>query len=865
MSRSIEIPELSLVVLIGASGAGKSTLAARLFRPTEVLSSDRCRGMVADDENDQTVSQQAFELLHYIAAKRLALGRLAVVDATNVKREDRKPLVALARRYHCQPVAIVLDVDPKTCQARNRARADRQFGEHVVRQHHRQLRRSRKGLKREGFRYVHWLNGAEEIDSVEMVRCPMWTDQRRQQGPFDIIGDVHGCADELHDLLAELGYQPPAPAAEPAADQEAAQPIRAWHHPADRRAVFLGDLVDRGPKSDKVLAIVMDMVDAGSALCTLGNHDDKLKRKLQGRKVRISHGLAETLEQIDARPPEFSERVQRFLQERISHYVLDGGALVVAHAGMRAEMAGRGSGAVRQFALYGDTTGETDAFGLPVRHPWAEEYRGRAWVVYGHTPVPEPEWLNKTVNIDTGCVFGGALTALRYPEREIVAVPARHTYYEPARPFLDQQDQAPALTAQQRMDEVLDLADVTGRRIIHPRLFHAVTIREDYARAALEIMARFAVNPKWLIYMPPTMSPCETSKRPGLLEHPEEAFDHYRSRGVGQVVCQEKHMGSRAVVIACRDADAARQAFGVDEPAAGVCYTRTGRPFFKDAALERDLVARVRRAMDETRTWEALDSDWVCLDCELMPWSLKSQELLRSQYAAVGSAARHALPQVIETLQAAADRELPVGELLDAHRERAQMTERYIEAYRRYCWRVAGPEDLRLAPFHVMASRGRVHLDRDHRWHLDTIRRLCQTDDPVLLATVDCQVDVTDPDSRQAAVEWWQELTAGGGEGMVVKPLPFIARNRRGLLQPAVKCRGREYLRIIYGPEYTTQANLDRLRARGLHKKRSLAIREFALGIEALERFVRKEPLRRIHECTFAVLALETEPVDPRL
>lgn len=194
--------------------------------------------------------------------------------------------------------------------------------------------------------------------------------------------------------------------------------------------------MDRGPDSPGVLRLVMGMLAAGTALCVPGNHDTKLLRTLRGRDVQVSHGLAETLAQLEVEAEPFRMAVAAFIDGLISHYVLDDGKLVVAHAGMKQEMQGRGSGRVREFALYGETTGETDAFGLPVRYTWAAVYRGPAMVVYGHTPVPTPEWLNRTITIATGCVFGGQLTALRYPERELVAVPARHTYAEPVRPFL---------------------------------------------------------------------------------------------------------------------------------------------------------------------------------------------------------------------------------------------------------------------------------------------------------------------------------------------------------------------------------------------------------------------------------------------
>jgi polynucleotide kinase-phosphatase len=839
---TITIPELSLIVLIGPSGCGKSTFARKHFKPTEVLSSDFCRGLVSDDENNQAATKDAFEVLHYIASKRLAAGKLTVVDATNVQPESRKPLVQLARDYHVLPVALVLNLQDRICQDRNRERSDRNFGPHVIRQQSQQLRRSIRNLKREGFRHIHEFSTPEEIDGVVIERQPLWNNRKFDHGPFDIIGDIHGCFDELFALLTRLGYVE-------------------GHHPEGRKAVFLGDLVDRGPKIPEVLKLVMNMTASGDALAVPGNHDTKLMRKLRGRDVQITHGLAESLNQLDREPPGLKEQVADFIDSLVSHYVLDDGRLVVAHAGLKEDLQGRGSGKVRDFALYGETTGETDEFGLPVRYNWAAEYRGRATVVYGHTPVPEPEWLNNTICIDTGCVFGGKLTALRYPEKELVSVPALQTYYESAKPFLPAEEEATGLTAQQQYDDVLDLEDIYGKRLVSTRLHRTVTIREENSIAALEVMSRYAADPKWLIYLPPTMSPSETTREQGLLEHPAEAFAYYRQQGIARVICEEKHMGSRAVVVVCRDHDAARRRFGVAEDAAGICYTRTGRRFFDELAMERDFIAAIQQALDVANFWDEFDTDWFCLDCELMPWSAKAQELLRQQYAAVGAAARASLADVVSVLEQTHAEDIDA--LLARHRERASAVEKYVDAYRRYCWPVRSLDDLKLAPFHLLASEGRVHTDCDHLWHMQTLQRLCGSG--LLLATSYAIVDVTDPASLEAGVKWWEELTGRGGEGMVVKPFDFIARGSRGLVQPAVKCRGREYLRIIYGPEYALPENLDRLRARGLSTKRSLALREFALGIEALERFVRREPLRRVHECVFGVLALESEPVDPRL
>jgi protein phosphatase len=869
MGMHINIPKLSLVVLIGPSGSGKSTFARKHFLPTEVLSSDACRALVSDDETDQAVTNDAFEVLHFVAARRLALGRLTVIDATNVQPEARKPLVELARRFHCLPVAVVLNLPEKVCQERNRGRDDRAFGPHVVRNQQAQLRRSLRGLGREGFRHVFVLETPEDVDAAAVERVPLYNDKRQEHGPFDIIGDVHGCCDELEALLGRLGYvQTALPAADPAGG------ARAYAHPEGRKAVFVGDLVDRGPRVVDTVRLVRNMVRLGAALCVPGNHDMKLLRKLRGKNVQVTHGLAESLADIERLPDDvrgpFARELAEFLDGLVSHYVLDGGKLVVAHAGMKQEMQGRGSGRVREFALYGETTGETDEFGLPVRHNWAAEYRGPAMVVYGHTPVPEPEWLNRTVNIDTGCVFGGKLTALRYPEKEFVSVPAARTYCEPVRPFLPAQAQAPALSAQQTYDAALDAEDVLGKRIVSTRLRGNVTIREAHATAALEVMSRFAADPKWLIYLPPTMSPCETSTAPGLLEHPAEAFAYYRSQGAPQVVCEEKHMGSRAVVVVCRDEAAARERFGVTGGEAGIVYTRTGRRFFNDPALERDFLGRVRAALTAAGLWSALDTTWACLDCELMPWSAKAQELLRAQYAAVGAAGRAALPRAVAALGLAGDRlheesRERLAAAMQAYQRREQAVAAFVAAYRRYCWPVASVTDLKLAPFHLLATEGQVHAGKDHLWHLETLAGVCRHDPGLLMATAFQVVNVTDPASQADGIDWWSRLTERGGEGMVVKPRDFILRGKRGLAQPAVKCRGREYLRIIYGPEYTADEHLPRLRGRGLSHKRSLALGEFALGVEGLERFVRREPLRRVHECVFGVLALESEPVDPRL
>ncbi|MEJ3652669.1 polynucleotide kinase-phosphatase [Actinomycetes bacterium KLBMP 9759] len=841
----LRIPDMALVMLVGASGSGKSTFARTHFPPTAVLSSDTFRGMVADDENDQSATKPAFEALHFVAGKRLDAGRVTVVDATNVQQSARAPLVALARAHDVLPVAIVLDVPESVCQSRNVERPDRDFGPHVIRRQRADLRRSLRGLAREGFRRVHVLRSVEEVEAALIEIEPLLNDKREERGPFDVIGDVHGCLIELEQLLGELGY---------AITRDGEDRAVGAHHPEGRRAVFVGDLVDRGPDTPGVLRLAMGMVAAGDAFCVSGNHEQKLVRSLSGRKVQVTHGLAESLAQLGEQDEEFRKQVLEFCGGLIAHYVFDGGALVVAHAGLPERFHGRASSRVRSFALYGDTTGETDEYGLPVRYPWANEYRGRATVVYGHTPVPEAEWVNNTICLDTGAVFGGKLTALRYPEREIVSVDARQVWYEPARPLV------PGATSTREPD-VLDLADVTGKRIVTAKHHGTVTVTAEQSAAALEVMSRFAVDPRWLVYLPPTMAPTATSTLPGVLEHPQEAFAGFRDVGVQGVVCEEKHMGSRAVVLVCKESGVRR--FGID--GGGVVVTRTGRPFFGQA-LTDELLDGVRTAVTAAGLWDELATDWLLIDAELLPWSAKAGGLIREQYAAVGAAAQAGLGAADGVLAAAAARGVDVGELAAGVRTRVESATAFRAAYRRYCWPTDGLRGVRLAPFQVLAAEGAAFHTRPHSWHIGLADRLVEADPVLFKHTATVVVDTTDERSTAAATAWWDELTGAGGEGMVVKPMANLTRGARGgLVQPGVKVRGREYLRIIYGPDYTAPSNLDRLRTRKLGTKRSLALREYALGIEALDRLARGEPLWRVHECVFAVLALESQPVDPRL
>lgn len=852
----ITIPEVCLVALVGATSSGKSSFAKRHFKPTEVLSSDFFRGMVCDDENDQSVSGEAFDLLYYAAGKRLDKMKLTVIDATNVQQSARQRIIDLAKEQNVHAVAIVLDLPEELLQERNKARPDRNLPEKVVHQHCREVKRSVGNLKREGFRFVYVIHSLSQLESCEIVRTKLWTDKKDEHGPFDVIGDIHGCCDELELLLGKLGY---------------IKSDGVYSHPDRRKAAFLGDFCDRGERNTDVLRLVMDMVKSGNAIAVPGNHDVKLLKYLRGKKIAMSHGIERTVSEIEREGEAFKSEVAEFLDGLVSHYVLDDGKLAIAHAGIKQAYIGRSSATVREFCLYGETTGEVDFYGFPVRLDWAADYRGRATVVYGHTAGKEVKAQNGTYCIDTGCVFGGKLTAFRYPEKELVSVDALKEYFEPIKPMEEK--------PKSDIGDMLTVGDFNRKLHISTGLMPSIDIREENAAAALEIMSRFAADPHWLIYLPPTMSPCETSNIDGYLEHPLQAFEYYRSRGVRNVVCEKKHMGSRAVIVLCRSQQTAQRRFGIPDGTRGIVYTRTGRRFFADEQAERALLDRLDGVLSKTKFWDDFQTDWVCLDAEIMPWSEKAQGLLRSQYAPTGNVGLTGLSAAVNVLEKACEREnksfevsavtsgqnVDLKAILDRYKGKRSDMEGYVKAYREYCWTVKSVDDYRIAPFHILACEGRVFCGEKHVWHMETIKKYMTGIDPVFIETPYLCVDTEEEESVKKGVGWWLDMTAGGGEGMVVKPETFTAKRGAELLQPAVKCRGREYLRIIYGAEYLEEEHLKRLKVRSLNRKRSLALREFSLGVESLTRFVDHAPLYRVHECVFGVLAFESEPVDPRL
>lgn len=881
------IPEASLIVLVGPTGCGKSTFASKHFKPTEVLSSDTYRRIVADEETG-AANEDAFAAMRFIAEKRLNRGLVTVLDATHVQAGALDYAMMTARDCYAQVNVIAFNYPESVIRERASKRTDRTVPLHVLDRHFRQMRITMKQLRKMRFGKVREYTDPTVVDNLKVERRKSVCDFRNWTGPFDIIGDVHGCYDELIELLVKLGYIPVAhvppmtvnPVYYPETKLVNSEPVEVyWTHPQGRKVIFTGDLLDRGPKPVQAFEVARRMVQRGHALFVVGNHEDRLIRRLGKKRPEewlkdtsaLTHGLETTMVGLVGEPEADTKQRLAFIRDLPPHLVLDGGRLIVTHAAVKSEMLFKNTEPVRKFCQHGPVVpGAEDEFGLPVRIDWAKDYKGTARIVYGHYHVAEPRIENNAICIDTQAPSGGKLTAYRYPEDTFESVPAKQCYYvdpayEAQKKKAAEEDAAKeGVRKAYRDPDLLDIKALTDDRQVFTDFAGLVFWRPNEAAAALEQLSRSGVDPKWLIYLPPTMSPCETAPvENDYLERPAEALDYFSKRGVKQVVCEEKHMGSRMIVVACRDEEAARRRFRVSG-GTGVCYSRLGRPFFRNPETEKRAVDTIRRAMDLTGMWEKLNTDWICLDGELLPWNAKAVDLLRNQYGATGASGEASLKAARDLLLKANDRGVSVLDIANRTADRLFTVRSFIQSYERYCWPVASFEDLRYAPFHIMATEGQVHIDKNHVWHVTSLRGLSIAD-PFLLGTNHIVVDTAD---GRDAEQWWSQLCElHGGEGMVVKSLDFIPGKdeRQKAIQPMLKCRGKEYLRIIYGPEYTLPGNIERLRSRSTGRKRDLAMKEFALGIEGLKRFVGKESLTKVHQCVFGILAMECEPVDPRL
>ncbi|MDH4127213.1 MAG: polynucleotide kinase-phosphatase [Spirochaetota bacterium] len=843
----IFVPECSLILLIGISGSGKTMFAHKHFKLADIISLDHYRNIVLDNNNGETTYDNTIEVIRLICSKRLAKARLTLIDGNNLQNEYRKQFVSLSKEYHFSSVAIVFNIPEQLCRERNKSRSDYNIYSQTLNNQQELLNLTLNSLDGEGFNSIYILRSPDEVDNIKINLIPLQSNKKHLNGPFDIVGDIHGCFDELYELLLKLGYKITFSNNEYRTE-----------HKDNRKIIFLGDLVDRGPKIAEVMRFVMDLVKSDDALCVPGNHDIKLVRKLKDKDAKTGFGVAESINQLEKEGINFTKKVTTFLDSLVSHYVLDNGKLIVAHAGMKEEYQGRGSSIVREFALFGESTGEIDEYGLTSRYDWAKDYKGKAIVVYGHTPVAQAEWVNNTINIDTGCVFGGILTALRYPENELVSVKAKHTYYTPMKPFLAEKNQAPTYYPRS-YHNLLDINDVLGNRLIQTSYLPSINISEEITSVTLEFISQFAIIPSALIYLPPTVLPPEASKFSNLLEHPTDAFNYYFSHGISKIICIEKQIGVKAIIIICKNKETALKYFNITD-SIGICYNQFGCSLFGSKTIEDDILDNLNEAMESANIWNELNTNWIIMECNVIHnlFSKDNQENVKGLHPF-----RLKLKNTIDQLSKAESRGVDVNSYKSRFEEEYKFLNNYFYSYKEYFSNINSIFDLKIAPLYILASEGKVHSDKDNLWHLKLIEKICYNNYPnnknknILVKTPYRTIDNTDTKNKNTIISWWEELNIHKSEGIIVKPYNFMIKKKSTLIQPAIKCRNKEFLKLIYGTDYNTSEKIKIINNRDLSNIHSLAIKEFALGIEALQRFVRNEPLYRVHECVFANLALK--------
>ncbi len=868
MSKHILLPHSGIVLLVGPSNSGKTTLLQRLvdqgvLTKSEIVSSDQFREMVADssfiemenrpkDEQDilfaeyQKISQKAFEAMDEIINIRSFLGKLTVVDATHLRPDDRKKYVDMAGKNNIIALAIVLDIPEKVLLDRDDHR-DNPRGKKRIKQQVRTFKSNLRSLKKEGF------SASYILDESDLGQCSY----SRSQNPIskevgvglDFIGDIHGCYPEFIELLTQLGYQKGEDGT--------------YEHPEGRKLVSVGDVLGRGPNSLDCLRLFKIHVDKGLAYMVDSNHGWKIARWLDGRNVELGHGDERIPEEFEQYEKENGEEACKRLKVEFKDFLLqapsnlvftkNGVRVVVAtHAGIKDEYIGKQSRRISDFCRFGDTDG-FDESGKPVRKDWFANHISGELIIWGHDPKPQPLVINNTINIDQGVVFGGKLTAFRYPEKEFVFIEAKADYSGDPENFLQ-------MSKRERFNPPNIQSFVNGYAVLTD-LYGEIRVQGDVVKSAIEEVSHYTVPIEELVYIPPTMSPAsEVSALDDYLEHPREAFSYYRNQGITTTVTEKKHMGSRAILMLFKNSTAAFEYVG--RKTLGTIYTRTGRPFF-NKETNNTILSNLNKDLNDNGYFEKNNTDFVLLDAEILPWNLKAKELISSQYAHVAEVAIMDRLKLLEKLNLARENGWDVEPWIEEIVHKIQNAETFRDIFQNYCWDTDGTSRIQIAPFHILAHSDKTFFDKSHVWHMEECKHLANLSD--LIIETEFKV-VTDEKSEEEAILWWQEMTEQGHEGFVIKPETYIARNQNGkMVQPALKVRGRKYLQIIYGVDYLDMENLKRIKKRNVGKKQRHALMEFALGIEGIKRLVHKEPIARVHECVLATLSLEADPVDPRL
>lgn len=857
----VKLPNGAIVLLIGPSNSGKSTLLQSLvdsgqLLESEVISSDYYRRLVADidfidftavskDDEDiiyeeyQRISEQAFHTLHTVVEARAKLNKVSIIDATNLRGFERAKYFEIAKRHHVPVLALILNTSKEQLLARDVLR-DNPRGRKRVLQQFNTLNYELKAIRKEPFAKIYKVKN----ESVEIVREPNKLYLEIESG-FDIIGDIHGCYDEMLVLLKDLGYE---------------QRGNVYVHPAGRRLISVGDIMSRGPKSIDTMQFWLNQIEAGLSYMTDSNHGWKIARWLDGKNVSLSHGDELVEQEFTEYAKVYGKEAAKSLKERFanmllkapSHYILTKNNItkaVVTHAGIKDHYIGKESKRISDFCRYGDIQ-QTDSFSKPVRGDWFSQHKTSELIIWGHDVKVQPFKANRTINIDQGVVFGGELTAFQYPEQTFKSVKALANYAGT--------EDNPILEAKNKRFSPPNAAQFINGFAVHTTSGDQITIPKENALAAMDTFSHYTLPLEQVIYIPPTMSPTpQTSALPDYLEHPEEAFNYYKKNGVQKMIAEKKHMGSRAVIFIAKDKEVAKELINSDS--LGYITTRTGRAFFEQKE-QQQMVEKIHAELVSKNYFEQFNTSFVLMDAEILPWNLKAHRLIDQQYETVAENALMDRYKIIEKLKAT--EHVDVTSWLDEYTDKYKNAARFDAVFRNYCWATNDLSGIQIAPFHILAHSSATNFHQPHSWHMKMNAYLAENSS--LFIATEYRLIESEQD-EQEVINWWQDMTENGHEGIVIKPFDFLAYHKGILLQPAVKVRGREYLRIIYGMDYTNEDTMKKLKQRNPSRKMKIALLEFKLGMEGISRFVSLESSNRVHECALATLALESDTIDPRL
>ncbi|MGN7478564.1 AAA family ATPase [Solibacillus silvestris] len=856
-----KLPNGAIVLLIGPSNSGKTTLLQSLvdsgqLLESEIISSDYYRKLVADvdfidisaiskDDEDivyeeyQRITEQAFNALHTIVEARAKLNKVSIIDATNLRGFERAKYFEIAKRHHVPVLALILTTPKEQLLARDRLR-DHPRGNKRVLQQFNTLKYELKAIKKEPFAKVYKVDDEE----VEIIRDSNEFYLETENG-FDIIGDIHGCYDEMIVLLKELGYE---------------QRGDVYVHPAGRRLISVGDIMSRGPKSIETMKFWLNQIEAGLSYMTDSNHGWKIARWLEGKNVSLNHGDELVEQEFTEYAKVHGEETAKALKERFanmllkapSHYILTRNNItqaVVTHAGIKDHYIGKESKRISDFCRYGDTQ-QTDSSSKTVRGDWFTQHKTSELIIWGHDVKILPFKANRTINIDQGAVFGGELTAFQYPEQTFKSVKAFANYAGT--------EDNPILEAKNKRFSPPNVAQFIKGFAVHTTSGDQITIPKEKALAAMDTFSHHTLPLEQVIYIPPTMSPTpQTSALPDYLEHPAEAFHYYKKNGIQKMIAEKKHMGSRAVIFIAKNRAVAKEFINSDS--LGYITTRTGRAFFEHTQQEK-MVEKIHAELAAKNYFEQFKTNFVLMDAEILPWNLKAHRLIDQQYETVAENAIMDRYKLIEKFKAT--EHVDVTSWLEEYTQKYKNAARFDAVFKNYCWPTNELSGIQIAPFHILAHSSSTNFHQPHSWHMQMNAHLAK--DSELFIATEYRLIESEKD-EQEVMNWWQDMTENGHEGIVIKPLDFLAYYKGKLLQPAIKVRGREYLRIIYGMDYTNEAFMKKLKQRNPSRKMKNALLEFKLGLEGISRFVSLESSTRVHECALATLALESDTIDPRL